>query len=71
MTNNQDYYNRLTLFDTIMQVLTLAMVQADATNNDLMAELQKQDSVYLNKILEQQKEILDILKSVQKRTKTK
>lgn len=71
MTNNQDYYNRLTLLDTIMQVLTLAMVQADATNNDLMAELQKQDSVYLNKILEQQKEILDILKSVQKRTKTK
>lgn len=62
MTNNQDYYNRLTLFDTIMQVLTLAMVQADATNNDLMEELQRQNKEYLERIMEQQKEILKYLK---------
>lgn len=62
MTNNQDYYNRLTLFDTIMQVLTLAMVQADATNNDLMEELHKQDREYLERIIEQQNEILKYLK---------
>lgn len=62
MTNNQDYYNRLTLFDTIMQVLTLAMVQADATNNDLMAELQRQNKEYLERIIEQQNEILKYLK---------
>ena len=61
MTNNQDYYNRLTLFDTIMQVLTLAMVQADATNNDLMAELQRQNKEYLERIIEQQNEILSML----------
>lgn len=62
MTNNQEYYNRLTFFDTIIQVLTLAMVQADATNNDLMAELHKQDREYLERIIEQQNEILKYLK---------
>lgn len=62
MTNNQEYYNRLTLFDTIMQVLTLAMVQADATNNDLMEELQRQNKEYLERIIEQQNEILKYLK---------
>lgn len=61
MTNNQDYYNRLTLFDTVMQVLTLAMVQADATNNDLMAELQRQNKEYLDKIIENQNQILSML----------
>ena len=62
MTNNQDYYNRLTLFDTALQMLTLAMVQADATNNDLMAELQRQNKEYLERIMEQQNEILKYLK---------
>lgn len=64
MTNNQDYFNRLTLFDTVMQVLTLAMVQADATNNDLMEELQKQDREYLDKIIENQNKILSILSEI-------
>ncbi len=59
--NNQNFYNNLTLFDTIMQVLTLAMVQADATNNDLMAELHKQDREYLDKIIENQNQILSML----------
>lgn len=62
MTNNQEYYNRLTFFDTIIQVLTLAMVQADATNNDLMEELQRQNKEYLERIIEQQNEILKYLK---------
>ena len=64
MTDNQDYYNRLTLFDTVMQMLTLAMVQADATNNDLMAELHKQDREYLDKIIENQNKILSILSEI-------
>lgn len=64
MTNNQDYYNRLTLFDTALQMLTLATVQADATNNDLMAELHKQDREYLDKIIENQNKILSILSEI-------
>ena len=62
--NNQNFYNNLTLFDTVMQVLTLATVQADATNNDLMAELHKQDREYLDKIIENQNKILSILSEI-------
>lgn len=37
------------------------MVSNDATNNDLMNELQKQNKEYLEQILENQKEMLKIL----------
>lgn len=62
MSNNQDFYNRITVFDAILQILTMAMVADDATNNDLMEELQRQDRQYLDKIIENQKEILEYLK---------
>jgi len=62
MINNQDYFNRLTVLDTLLQVITMVMVSNDATNNDLMSELQKQNKEYLEQILEKQKEILEYLK---------
>ncbi len=61
MTNNQDYFNRLTVLDTLLQVITMVMVSNDATNNDLMNELQKQNKEYLEQILEKQEEILKLL----------
>ncbi len=61
MLNNQDYYNRLTVLDTLLQVITMVMVSNDATNNDLMNELQKQNKEYLEQILEKQEEILKLL----------
>ncbi len=61
MTNNQDYFNRLTMLDTLLQVITMVMVSNDATNNDLMNELQKQNKEYLEQILEKQEEILKLL----------
>lgn len=61
MTNNQDYFNRLTVLDTLLQIITMVMVSNDATNNDLMNELQKQNKEYLEQILENQKEMLKIL----------
>lgn len=61
MTDNQDYYNRLTLLDTLLQIATMVMVSDDATNNDLMNELQKQNKKYLERILENQNEIMSIL----------
>lgn len=61
MTNNQDYFNRLTILDTLLQVITMVMVSNDATNNDLMNELQKQNKEYLEQILEKQEEILKLL----------
>lgn len=62
MANNQDYFNRLTVLDTLLQIITMVMVSGDASNNDLMNELQRQNREYLQQILENQKEILEYLK---------
>lgn len=61
MINNQDYFNRLTVSDFILQLITMYWVMQDATNNDLMQELQRQDREYLDTIIENQKKILSIL----------
>lgn len=61
MNGNPNFYNQLTLLDTFLQIMTMVMVSEDATNNDLMSELQRQDREYLEKIIENQNRILSIL----------
>ena len=61
MINNPNFYNQLTLLDTFLQIMTMALVSDDATNNDLMSELQKQNREYLEKIIENQNQILSML----------
>ena len=61
MNGNPNFYNQLTLLDTFLQIMTIVMVSEDATNNDLMSELQKQDRDYLEKIIENQNQILSML----------
>lgn len=61
MNSNPNFYNQLTLLDTFLQIMTMVMVSEDATNNDLMSELQKQDRDYLEKIIENQNQILSML----------
>ena len=61
MINNPNFYNQLTLLDTFLQIMTMVMVSEDATNNDLMSELQKQDREYLEKIIENHNQILSML----------
>lgn len=61
MINNPNFYNQLNLLDTFLQIMTMVMVSEDATNNDLMSELQKQDREYLEKIIENQNQILSML----------
>ncbi len=61
MNNNQDFYNRITISDFLLQLITMYWVVQDASNNDLMQELQRQDREYLDKIIENQKKILSIL----------
>lgn len=61
MINNPNFYNQLTLLDTFLQIMTMVMVSEDATNNDLMSELQKQDREYLEKIIQNQNQILSML----------
>ena len=58
MTNN-NIVNNLSL---ILQALSLQILFQDFNNSDLMQELQKQDSDYLEKIIKQNEEILSLLK---------
>ena len=46
----------------VLQALSLEILFKDYNNADLMQELQKQDSNYLEKIIEQNNEILDLLR---------
>lgn len=57
--NNNDLINKLSL---ILQALSLEILFKDYNNADLMQELQNQDMNYFKKILENQEEILNILK---------
>ena len=57
--NNNNYVNNLSLF---LQMLSLDILFRDFNNSDLMQELQNQDNNYLQKIIEQNNEILQILK---------
>ena len=45
-----------------MQALSLEILFRDYNNSDLMSELQTQDEKYLKKIIEQNNEILRLLK---------
>lgn len=56
MTNSVD---NLSL---ILQAYSLILLIQDYNNSDLMAELQKQDTQYFEKIIKNQEEILKILK---------
>ena len=55
----KNYTDNLSL---ILQALSLEILFKDYNNSDLMQELQKQDSEYLEKIIKQNEEILEILK---------
>ena len=56
---NNNVSNNISL---LLQALSLQILFQDFNNSDLMNEVQKQDSEYLEKIIEQNKEILEILK---------
>ena len=49
-------------FGLILQDLSLEILFKDYNNSDLMQELQTQDEKYLKKIIEQNNEILRLLK---------
>ena len=46
----------------ILQALSLQILFQDFNNSDLMQELQKQDTLYFEKIIKNQEEILRLLK---------
>ena len=54
--------NNLDATSLILQLYSLILLIQDYNNTDLMQELQKQDNEYFKKILENQKEILTLLR---------
>ncbi len=57
--NNSNSVDITSLF---LQALSLQILFKDYNNSDLMQELQKQDSEYLEKIISQNEEILNLLR---------
>ena len=54
--------NRVDNISLILQALSLELLFKDYNNTDLMQELQKQDKQYLEKIINQNNEILTLLR---------
>lgn len=54
--------NKLDITSLFLQALSLEILFKDYNNSDLMQELQRQDKEYLEKIIQQNNEILNILK---------
>ena len=50
----------------VLQALSLQILFQDYNNKDLMQELQKQDAEYLEKIIQQNNEILNLLRKEEK-----
>ena len=65
-TNGQwSFIDMLTLFDTFLQMADFEMNVRQSSNDDIMRELGNQNKNYLEKIVENQNEILSILKDIQ------
>jgi len=54
--------NKIDITSLLLQALSLEILFRDYNNSDLMQELQKQDKEYLEKIINQNNEILTLLK---------
>lgn len=65
MTNNQNenysFLDMLTVFSVLLQMMGYDQDQKQASNDDLLRALQRQDREYLEKIISNQNQILEIL----------
>ena len=62
--NGLEFLDILTIFSVMLQVAGYKNDISQYSNDDLMRELQKQDKRYLNKIIENQNKILEILNEI-------
>lgn len=62
--NNLDFLDMLTILSVALQIMGYQNDMGQSSNDDLMKELQRQDKAYLEKIIENQNEILSILKDI-------
>ena len=54
--------NKIDIISLVLQALSLEILFKDYNNGDLMQELYKQDSEYLEKIIKQNNEIITLLR---------
>lgn len=58
---DQQFYDRIQVSEFVLQIMTLIWAMNDVPNNNLMEELRKQNKEYLERIVEQNNEILKYL----------
>ncbi len=58
--------NKVDNLSLVLQALSLQILFQDYNNTDLMQELQKQDKQYFERIIENQEEILTLLRKEEK-----
>lgn len=59
--NGWSFLDTLTVFSVLLQMMGYQSDQKQASNDDILRELQRQNMDYLEKIMEQQKKIMEIL----------
>ena len=59
--NNLDFLDILTILSVALQIMGYRNDMSQSSNDDLMSELQRQDKAYLEKIIENENEILEKL----------
>ena len=62
--NGLEFLDILTIFSVMLQVVGYKNDISQSSNDDLMRQLQKQDKRYLDKIIENQNKILEILNEI-------
>ena len=60
-SNNNGFLDILTIFSLGLQMAVYEQTKRQATTDDLMRELQKQDREYFDRIIENQNKILEKL----------
>lgn len=59
--NGWSFLDTLTVFSVLLQMMGYQSDQKQASNDDILKELQRQNMDYLEKIMAQQKRIMEIL----------
>lgn len=67
--DNLNMLDMLTIFSVILQMMGFQNDMGQSSNDDLMRELQRQDREFLDKIIENQKEILSLLSDLKSDTR--
>ena len=63
---NEIQNNNLNVVANASQLVSLFLLLRDASNNELMKKLNEQDEKYLKKAIEQNEEIIKLLKELKK-----